>query len=83
MKSGLFKRLGKTCALVTASLILPVLAYAGTDNGKGNNGQNNGNQNGHHDPVVAEVPTVWVLLPIVGAVLILSWRKFSRAKESP
>jgi hypothetical protein len=34
----------KTFAVVAASLILPGLALAGTDNGQGNNGQNNGNQ---------------------------------------
>jgi hypothetical protein len=31
---------------VAAASILPALAYAGTDNGKGNYGQNNDNQNG-------------------------------------
>ena len=36
----------KIFAVVAASLMLPGLALAGTDNGKGNNGQNNGNQNG-------------------------------------
>jgi hypothetical protein len=59
-------------------LVLPVLAYAGTDNGKGNNGQNNGH---HKDPpVVPEVNPVWMLLPISGMVMLLSWRRISRAK---
>jgi hypothetical protein len=82
MNRGLCKRVGKVCALLTASLILPVLGYAGTDNGNGNNGQNNGKQNGHQDPpVVPEANPVWVLIPVAGAVLLVSWRKFSRAKE--
>ena len=36
----------KACVVLAATLILPVLANAGTDNGKGNDRQNNGNQNG-------------------------------------
>jgi len=38
--------------------ILPALAYAGTDNGKGDNGQNNGNQygKGNNDPSISAVP---------------------------
>jgi hypothetical protein len=67
--------------LLAATLILPILAYAGTDDGKGNNGKNNGKQYGHDKiPVVPEVNPVWVLLPFSGAVLLLSWRRFSRAK---
>jgi hypothetical protein len=50
----------KVCALVAASMILPVLAYASTDNGKGNGGTNNGNQNGHDKvPVVPETNAAW------------------------
>jgi len=57
-----------------------VLAYAGTDNGKGNNGQNNGNQYGHDNiPVVPEANAGWVLAPFFGAVLLFSCRQFSRA----
>jgi hypothetical protein len=80
---GVSKQLGKILALIAATLTFPVLASiskAGTDNGQGNDGQNNGNQNGHHVPVVPEVNTVWVLVPVAGAVLLLSWRRFSRAK---
>jgi hypothetical protein len=74
-------RVGKVCVLLAATLILPVLAYAGTDNGKGNNGQNNGKQNGHDNiPVVPEANAVWVLVPFFGAVLLYSWRRLSRAK---
>jgi hypothetical protein len=62
-----------------------MMAYAGKDNGTGNNGLNNGRQYGHDKnvaenvPVVPEVNPVWVLLPFTGAVLLLSWRRFSRA----
>ena len=76
------KRISKLCALLAATATLSTLAYAGTDNGKGNDGQNNGQQNGHKDPVVPEVNTVWVLVPIAGAVLLYSWRRFSRSSES-
>jgi hypothetical protein len=59
-----------------------MMAYAGTDNGTGNNGQNNGRQYGHDKnvPVVPEVNPVWVLLPFTGAVLLLSWRRLSPAR---
>ena len=76
---GVFKRVCRICALVAAALVLPVLAYAGTDNGKGNNGQNNGKQNGHL-AVPEELNPVWMLLPISGVVMLLSWRRISRAK---
>jgi hypothetical protein len=80
--------IGKVCALVAATLILPALAFAGPDNGKGNKGGNNGNGNGgnngkHHGPPIPVVPEAkagWVLIPFVGAVLIFSWRQLSRAK---
>lgn len=73
----------KVCALVAASMILPVLAYASTDNGKGNGGTNNGNQNGHDKmPVVPETNAAWVLVPFFGAVLLFSARQFFRAKAN-
>ncbi|HXL08959.1 MAG TPA: hypothetical protein VN966_01940 [Candidatus Bathyarchaeia archaeon] len=68
----------KIFAVVAASLILPGLALAGTDHGKGNDGQNNGNQNGktkNGDPGVSSVPEAnpgIVLLPFVGVVLLVS-----------
>jgi hypothetical protein len=68
----------KICAVVAASLILPGLALAGTDHGKGNDGGNNGNQNGKNkggDPSVSSVPEfnpAIVLIPFVGAVLLVS-----------
>jgi hypothetical protein len=76
----------KIFAVVAAFLILPGLALAGTDNGKGNGGQNNGNQYGkgdHGDPSVSSVPEAnpgIVLIPFVGTVLLVSWLQFSRMK---
>ena len=77
--------LKKLCALVAATLILPALAFAGTDNGNGNNGQNNGNQNGKNkgDPSISSVPEAnagWVLVPFMGAVLLFSSLQLSRLK---
>ena len=79
MKQPPFKNhISKIFAIVAASLILPVLAYAGTDHGKGNGGQNNGNQYGktkNGDPSVSSVPEAnpgIVLIPFVGAVLLVS-----------
>ena len=67
----------KVCALVAATLVLPVLAFGGTDNGKGNNG----NQYGRDKvSAVPEANAGWVLIPFVGAVLLFSWRQFNRAK---
>ena len=72
----------KVCALVAATLILPALTYAGTDNGKGNNGQNNGNQNGHDKihSVPEGGPGIVLLITTVGAILLFSARRSSRAK---
>ena len=37
---------------------------------------------GHQQPpAVPEVNAAWVLVPFVGAVLLLSWRRFSDAKQ--
>ena len=33
-------------------------------------------------PVVPEANAGWILVPFFGAVLLYSWRQFSRAKES-
>jgi hypothetical protein len=86
---GVLKRVCRPCAIVAVALILPALAYAGTDDGKGNNGQNNGQQNGHHHhkdpkdpPAVPEVNPIWLLLPISGAVMLLSWRQISRPRHN-
>jgi hypothetical protein len=76
--------LSRVCALVAATLILPVLAFAGTDKGNGNNGQNNGNQYGKvKDPPVSPVPEAnagWVLIPFFGIVLLFSARQLFRGK---
>jgi hypothetical protein len=70
--------IGKTCALVAATLILPVLAHAQQNGTKQNNPPQNGtNQN---VTVVPEVNTAWVLVPFLGAVLLYSWRRLSKAK---
>jgi hypothetical protein len=78
-----YLQLSKVLAIVVASLILPGLSLAGVDNGKGNNGQNNGNQNGKGDPTISSVPEAnpgIVLIPFVGAVLLVSWFQLSRMK---
>jgi hypothetical protein len=72
----------KSAALFAAILIVPALAFAGKDNGKGNDGQNNGKGNppsGRNIPVVPEANAGWVLIPFVGAVLFFSWKQFSRS----
>jgi len=71
MKNPRFRnRIGKACALVGATLVLPVLTYAQNQSGQG--------QNYNRPPVVPEVNTAWVLVPILGGVLLYSWRRFSR-----
>jgi len=61
----------KLSALVAACLIIPAIAYAGSDHGNG--GQNNGNHNGRHKPpAVPEVNPTLVLIPVLGAALLFS-----------
>jgi hypothetical protein len=70
----------KIVAIVAVSSIIPGLALSGTllgtDKGKGNNGNQQGKtDNGDGDPVVSSVPEAnpgIVLIPFVGAVLIVS-----------
>jgi hypothetical protein len=71
------KRISKVFALLAATLILPVLAYAQQNNQGGNN-QGGNNQGGH--PVVPETNAGWVLVPFFGAVLLFSARRLFRAK---
>ena len=81
-----YLQISKILAVVAASLILPGLSIAGTDNGKGNGGQNNGNQYGKGDPSFSSVPEAnpgIVLIPFVGAVLLVSWFQLSRIKAQP
>jgi hypothetical protein len=78
-----YLQLSKILAVVAASLVLPGLSLAGTDNGKGNDGQNNGNQYGKGDPTISSVPegnSGIVLIPFVGAVLLVSLFQLSRTK---
>ena len=65
-----YSRIGKVAALVAATLILPVLAYA-----QNNQGGNNNNQGQNRAPVVPEVNPVWVLIPVAGAILFFSARR--------
>jgi hypothetical protein len=85
-----YRAMWKLCALVAATLILPALAYADRDHDRDNNRDNDGHRWADHDtdkgppakniPVVPEANAGWVLIPFVGAVLLLSWRQFSRAR---
>jgi hypothetical protein len=77
-------RCNLACAFVAAALILPAVAQAGTDKGKGNGGENNGNQYGRNkgEPTVTSTPepnTAIVLIPFLGAVLVVGsmhlWRR--------
>jgi 1,4-dihydroxy-2-naphthoate octaprenyltransferase len=83
-----FHHIRKIFALAAATLILPALAHADTDNGKGNDGENNGNQNGKDkgDATVTSTPepnTAIVLIPFLGAVLVVGsihlWRRQKNA----
>ena len=83
--SRLLNHLRKTCALVAVTLILPALAYADRDHDRDNDRDNHEQRGGDRDrddhiPVVPEANAGWVLIPFVGAVLLFSWRQFSRAK---
>ena len=72
----------KVCALASAILILPVLAYAGHDQDKrGGNDDNKGKGSDREKriPVVPEANPAWVLVPFFGAVLLFSSRRFLSA----
>jgi hypothetical protein len=61
-------------ALTTATMNL---AYAGTDNGKGNGGVNNGNQNGKNKNDAPELDPSYLgsgILLLAGGVLLLNER---------
>jgi len=67
-------RIGKACALVAAALVLPLLASAQP-------GQNPDQGPGQNAPSVPdEVNTVWLLVPVLGGLLLYSWRRLSKAK---
>jgi hypothetical protein len=80
----LHNRIPKVCALLAATLILPALAYADRDEDRGNNRDKDEHRGDRdrddHIPVVPEANVGWVLIPFVGAVLLFSWCRFSRAK---
>jgi hypothetical protein len=79
----------KACALVAATLILPALAYADHNSGKGNKGDNDGQRwaekDEHRDqnkpiPSVPEGgPGIILLVATIGAVVLFSKRQL-RAK---
>ena len=81
---------GKVCALLVITLLIPGLAFAGHDNGKGNEGEkDNKGDNGkgddrerEHIPVVPEANAGWVLIPFFGAVLLFSARQFLRPAKT-
>ena len=73
----------KIFAVVAASLMLPGLTLAGTDKSKGNDGHDKGKQHGK-DPTVSSVPEanpVIVLIPFVGAVLLVSSLQLLRCRS--
>ena len=80
MKRSFYKRVGKVCALVVATSLLPLLAFADKDKDKGKEDKDRDDRQHQKHPVVPEVNAAWVLVPFVGAVLILSFRRSSRAK---
>jgi len=86
----LHNRILKGCALVAAALVLPALAYADRDHDRGSSRDKDEHRADDRDrddhdrdsqiPIVPEANAGWVLIPFVGAVLLFSWRRFSRAK---
>lgn len=77
MLASLFhNRIGKVCALAAATLILPALAFAQNQNGQGGNNNNPGG----NPPRAPEANAALVLIPVLGAVLFFSTRRFFGAK---
>jgi hypothetical protein len=76
----------RVCALVTAALVLPALAYADKDKGdKGDKGDKSENKGSKGDPRVSSVPEAnagWVLVPFFGLVLLFSARQFFPKKAT-
>jgi hypothetical protein len=72
-------RVGKVCALTAATLIVPSLAFASHDKDNDDKGKEK-DRDPKTIPVVPEANAGWVLIPFVGALLLFSWRQFSRAK---
>jgi hypothetical protein len=85
----LHNRISRFCVLLAATLVLPILAYADHDGGKGTKVDNDEHRWSAHDkggdrdghiPVVPEANAGWVLIPFFGVVLLHSWRQLSRSK---
>jgi hypothetical protein len=81
----LHNRILRCCALVAATLVLPALAYADRDHDRDSSRDSDEHRGDDRDrdchiPIVPEANAGWVLIPFVGAVLLFSWRRFSRAK---
>ena len=112
MKHSFCTRVGKVCALVAATSMLPLLAYADKDKDRDRDKKEDKDRDDRRNqqpptvpvqpptvpvqppvvieqpptvhqqpPAVPEVNAAWVLVPFVGAVLLLSWRRFSDAKQ--
>ena len=90
-KNLLSLKIPKVCALVTASMILPALAYADHDIGKWNKGDKDEHRREDHDtdksrdkeaPAVPETNAGWVLVPLFGAVLLFSARELFRPRAA-
>ena len=64
----------KIC-IVAATLILPVLALAQTSTSVSSISA------WRPPPCVPEVNAGWALVPIAGAILLLSWRQLARRKS--
>jgi hypothetical protein len=80
MQSRSVSRIGKVCALVAATLILPVLAYAGgNNNNQGGNGQGGNGQGGTYT-VPERGPGILLLTTTIGAVLVFGAIQRSRSK---
>jgi hypothetical protein len=75
------KRIAKACALVAATTLLPVLAYADHDTGKGHDGHKGDKGGGKDFPSVPDGgPGILLLTTTIGAVLFFSRRQFSRSE---
>ena len=76
----------RACVLVAATMMLPLLAFAGGHDSSDRKDENRwGDHDTHgdrdrHVPVVPETNAGWVLVPFLGAVLLFSARRFYRAE---
>lgn len=77
-----FVRICAVCAVVATTSFLPALALADRDGERWSKGDNDEEPWEHHNPgrgqqvpVVPEANAFWVLIPFLGAVLLLSARQ--------